>query len=121
MKKVIRLTESDLVKIVNKVIEEQKITDKGPIAKKIEVPYEFGKSLGINFNKIETDKSFIDKIKDAKIGISGFYIQSEGWNFPVFPAYGIISTKKGDFRLSFEPANQENGKYMLRWTKKFGT
>jgi hypothetical protein len=34
MKKVIRLTESDLVKIVNKVIEEQKITDKGPVIKK---------------------------------------------------------------------------------------
>jgi hypothetical protein len=33
MKKVIRLTESDLVKIVNKVIEEQKITDKGPVIK----------------------------------------------------------------------------------------
>ena len=34
MKKVIRLTESDLVKIVNKVIEEQKITDKGPVIPK---------------------------------------------------------------------------------------
>jgi len=34
MKKVIRLTESDLVKIVNKVIEEQKITDKGPVITK---------------------------------------------------------------------------------------
>jgi len=122
MKKVIRLTESDLVKIVNKVIEEQKITDKGPIAKKIEVPSEFGKSLGINFNTEETEKSFIDKINDfnSRAGMSGFYIQSDGWKFPIFPVYANLPTKAGNFRVSFEPLNQENGKYLLRWTKTIG-
>jgi hypothetical protein len=71
MKKVIRLTESDLVKIVNKVIEEQKITDKGPVIPqnaKITIDDEALKQLNgnqskINFKKYEAPKTFLDKLK----------------------------------------------------------
>ena len=77
---------------------------------------------GINFNNNETDKSFIEKLEDlnSKVGVSGFYIQSEGWKFPIFPAYANIPTKAGNFRISFEPIDQENGKYLLKWTKTIG-
>lgn len=53
MKKVIKLTESDLIKIVKRVIEEQ-ITDKGPINKQIktiQIPDDFKTQLKVNFNK----------------------------------------------------------------------
>jgi hypothetical protein len=51
MKKVIRLTESDLVNIVKRVIEEQ-ITDKGPIPaeiKKIHISGDARNYLNNNF------------------------------------------------------------------------
>ena len=120
MKKVIKLTESDLVKIVKRVIKEQ--TENGPVAKPvktIKVPTDFSKNIGIDFGKEETDKSFINKINDANVGVSGFYIQSQGWKFPIFPAYANIPTRKGNFRVSFEPLDPENGKYLLKWTKNF--
>jgi hypothetical protein len=118
MKKVIKLTESDLVKIVKRVIEEQ-ITDKGPIpaeVKKINIPDDFKTQLKVNFGKEETPKSFIDKIKNSPVGMAGFHIETEGWKFPIYPVYAQLND---NFKISFEPLNKERGLYLLKWKKSF--
>lgn len=119
MKKVVRLTESDLVRIVKRVISEQ--TKNGPVIpqnstlKIDDSVIKKAKNFGIQFKQDETPKTFLEKLNKSNIGITGFHIQSEGWEFPVFPAYANISTKVGNFRLSFEPADQENGQYRVKW------
>ena len=122
MKKVIKLTESDLVKIVKRVIEEQ-ITDKGPIVKKndrIVVGDDIKKQFNtINFNDIETPETFFDKLNKSKVGINAFHIESEGFKFPIEPVYANVPFKSGKLRFSFEPFNRQNGKYMIRFSKTF--
>ena len=120
MKKVIKLTESDLVKIVKRVIEEQ-ITDKGPINKisTIQIPDDFKTKLKVNFGKEETPKSFIDKIKNSPVGMAGFHIETEGWKFPIQPVFVNIPLENSNVRLSFEPFNKERGIYMFRVTRSF--
>lgn len=116
MRNVIKLTESDLVKIIKRVIEEQ--TDKGPINTKIstiQIPDDFKTQLNVDFTKEETPKSFIDKINNSPIGMRGFRISSEGWDFPIYPVYAQLNK---NIKVSFEPLNKERGLYMLRWTKK---
>jgi hypothetical protein len=121
MKKVIRLTESDLVKIVNKVIEEQKITDKGPIINKDTIIKIDDNDLikKYNFNKEEKAEDFLSKLKNSPVGINAFHIESEGWRFPIEPVYLNTKLKDVKLRLSFEPFNRQNGKYMFRLTKSF--
>ena len=118
MKKVIKLTESDLVKIVKRVIEEQ-ITDKGPIpaeVEKINIPDDFKTQFKVDFSKEETPKSFIEKIKKSPVGMAGFHIETEGWKFPIYPVYAQLND---NFRVSFEPLNKERGLYLLKWKKSF--
>ena len=73
MKKVIKLTESDLVKIVKRVIEEQ-ITDKGPIpaeVKKINIPGDtlnyLNNQFRLNLKKEEESKTFMDKLNNSSL------------------------------------------------------
>lgn len=122
MKKVIKLTESDLVKIVKRVIEEQ-ITDKGPIVKKndrIAVGDEIRKKFNtIKFDETETPETFFDKLNKSNVGVNAFYIESEGYKFPIEPVFVNVPFKSGKLRFSFEPFNRENGKYMIRFSKTF--
>jgi hypothetical protein len=115
IKKVIKLTESDLVKIVKRVIEEQ-ITDKGQIVPKtIKIPDNNPKGFPFKAGtEVKTD-DFISILKKSPVGVNAFHIKSDGWEFPIYPVYGNI----GNFRVSFEPFDKVNGKYMLRWTKSF--
>jgi hypothetical protein len=84
MKKVIRLTESDLVKIVNKVIEEQKITDKGPVIPqnaKIIIDDKAleqlnGNQFRVNFKREEAPETFLDKLNASKIAFNAFFFIS---------------------------------------------
>ncbi len=92
MKKVIRLTESDLVKIVNKVIEEQKITDKGPVIKQ-------GQEFKINDDVLTTFK--------FKPGTTGKYlgngkIQIGGSIFPIITETGY-TTLIAPFFVQYSP------------------
>ena len=126
MKKVIKLTESDLVKIVKRVIEEQ-ITDKGPILpkdiSKIEIDgdvlQQLNSNFKVDFKKEESPKNFIDKLNNSNIGLSSFYINSDGYRFPVQPVFVKLPIKSGYLKFSFEPFDQENGKYMFRLVRDF--
>ena len=114
MKKIVRLTESDLVRIVKKVISEQ--TKDGPvIPKNIKIDdsvIQDAKKLGIEFKKDETPDTFLKKVNNSKIGINAFHVKQD-YEFPIYPVYANI----GDFRFSFEPLDKVNGQYRLRWTK----
>jgi hypothetical protein len=122
MKKVIRLTESDLVKIVNKVIEEQKITDKGPV---------IGQEFNINNDVLkEIDPQNKFKFKPGtkgkylgnnkiQIGIHTFPITTEtGYRVQIFPVsvqYNPNETLK--LKFSTEPFGGKYGITSFRLIK----
>jgi len=83
IKKVIKLTESDLVKIVKRVIEEQ-ITDKGQIVPKtIKIPDNNPKGFPFKAGtEVKTD-DFISILKKSPVGVNAFHIKSDGWEFPI--------------------------------------
>ena len=76
-----------------------------------DIPYDFRKNLGLVPGSVMSYDDFMDNIK---VGINAFHIESEGWKFPIYPAF--ITYK--NFRLSGEPVDRENGKFMLRFVKK---
>jgi hypothetical protein len=117
MKKVIRLTESDLVRIVKRVISEQ--TKNGPvvIAKNAEINIDSSviqdaKKMGIDLLNKETPKTFLEKVNKSNVGINAFHVKQD-YEFPIYPVYANI----GNFRFSFEPFDKVNGQYRLKWTK----
>ena len=123
MKKVIKLTESDLVRIVKRVISEQ--TKDGPVIPKnakleidSSVINDF-KKMGIEFKKSETPDTFLKKLNNSNIGINAFHIESDGYKFPIKPVFVKIplENNNGYVRLSFEPFNKERGVYMVRLVK----
>ena len=117
MKKVIRLTESDLVRIVKRVISEQ--TKDGPVVipKNAEINIDSSviqdaKKMGIDLLNKETPKTFLEKLNKSKVGINAFHVKQD-YEFPIYPVYANI----GNFRFSFEPFDKVNGQYRLKWTK----
>jgi hypothetical protein len=117
MKKIINLTESDLIRIVKRVITEQ--TKDGPVAipKNAEINIDNNiiqdaKKMGINLLNKETPKTFLEKLNKSKVGINAFHVKQD-YKFPIYPVYANI----GDFRFSFEPFDKVNGQYRLKWTK----
>jgi len=123
MKKVIKLTESDLIKIVKRVIAEQ--TEQGPVIPKNSILKVDDKVINtfrtfkVDFEREETPETFLEKLNKSNVGINAFHITSEGWKFPIEPVFVNIPLEKSNVRLSFEPFNRENGKYMFRVTKSF--
>ena len=124
MKKVIRLTESDLVRIVKRVISEQ--TKDGPVAipKNAEIKIDDSviqdaKKIGITFKQDEKSKTFLDKVNQSNFGINPIYIDSDGWRFRVYKAKVDIPLSNNlNVTLSCEPFNKVNGVTMCRLTKK---
>ena len=128
MKKVIKLTESDLVKIVKRVIEEQ-ITDKGPIpaeVKKINIPGDtlnyLNNQFRLNLKKEEESKTFMDKLNklnNSPIKIKTFMIPTEsGYSARIYPvSFEKELNNSTKFRFSFEPFDKEYGIYSLRLIK----
>ena len=127
MKKVIKLTESDLVKIVKRVIEEQ-ITDKGPIpaeVKKIRISDDTLRDLKSNFDpdldlkQEEKREDFMYKLNNSSIKIKTFMIPTESGNsariYPVSFEKELNNSTK--FRFSFEPFDKKYGIYSLRLIK----
>ncbi len=123
MKKVIKLTESDLIKIVKRVIAEQ--TEQGPVVPKNSVlkvdedVINHFRKFNVDFEKEETPETFLEKMNKSNVGINAFHITSEGWKFPIQPVFVNIPLEKSNVRLSFEPFNKERGIYMFRVTKYF--
>jgi hypothetical protein len=126
MKKVIRLTESDLVNIVKRVINEQ--TEQGPIPteiKKIRISDDAMKYLNTNFKanikQEEDSKTFMDKLNDSPIKIKTFMIPTEsGYSARIIPvSLEKQLTNSTTFKFSFEPFDKEHGIYSLRLIKNF--
>ena len=125
MKKVIKLTESDLVKIVKRVIEEQ-ITDKGPIpaeVKKIRISDDTLRDLKSNFKldlkQEEKKEDFMSKLNKSSIKIKTFMIPTEsGHSTRIYPvSFDKELNNSTKFRFSFEPFDKEYGIYSLRLIK----
>jgi hypothetical protein len=123
MKKVIKLTESDLIKIVKRVIAEQ--TEQGPIIPKNSIlkvddkVINHFRKFNVDFKKEETPEDFLGKLNKSNVGINAFHITSEGWKFPIQPVFVNIPLENSNIRLSFELFNKERGVYMFRVTKSF--
>jgi hypothetical protein len=127
MKKVIRLTESDLVRIVKRVIEEQ-ITDKGTIPSEIKKIHITGDTLSylndnfkVNLKQQENSDTFMDKLNNSPIKIKTFMIPTEsGYSVRIFPvSLEKKLTNSTTFKFSFEPFDKEHGIYSLRLIKNF--
>jgi hypothetical protein len=127
MKKVIKLTESDLVKIVKRVIEEQ-ITDKGTIPSEIKKIHITGDTLSylndkfkVNLKQQENSDTFMDKLNNSPIKIKTFMIPTEsGYSVRIFPvSLEKKLTNSTTFKFSFEPFDKEHGIYSLRLIKNF--
>lgn len=127
MKKVIKLTESDLVKIVKRVIEEQ-ITDKGTIPTEIKKIHITGNTLSylndkfkVNLKQEEESKTFMDKLNNSPIKFKTFMIPTEsGYSVRIIPvSFEKKLTNSTTFKFSFEPFDKENGIYSLRLIKNF--
>jgi hypothetical protein len=63
---------------------------------------------------------FMLKIKNSPFKITSFYINSEGYNFPVVPASFTLEHDNKSITLSAEPFNTEKGFTMLKLTKSLG-
>ena len=127
MKKVIKLTESDLVKIVKRVIEEQ-LTDKGTIPTEIKKIHITGNTLSylndkfkVNLKQEEESKTFMDKLNNSPIKFKTFMIPTEsGYSVRIIPvSFEKKLTNSTTFKFSFEPFDKENGIYSLRLIKNF--
>ena len=124
MKKVIKLTESDLVRIVKRVISEQ--TKDGPVAipKNAEINIDNSviqdaKKMGISFKQNEKSETFLEKVNKSNFGINPIYIDSDGWRFRVYKTkLDIPLSNDVNITLSCEPFNKTNGVTMCRVTKK---
>ena len=125
MKKVIKLTESDLVKIVKRVIEEQ-ITDKGPIpaeVKKIRISDDTLRDLKSNFKldlkQEEKKEDFMSKLNKSSIKIKTFMIPTEsGYSARIYPvSFEKELNNSTKFKFSFEPFDKKYGIYSLRLIK----
>jgi len=122
MKKIVKLTESDLVKIVKRVISEQ--TNKGPVIPKntkIEIEdsviNDFRK-MGIILKKTEEPISLLDKLNQSPLAMNAFYVESEGYKFRVYKLkLDIPVTDDLNVTLSCEPFNKTYGLNMCRVTK----
>ena len=63
---------------------------------------------------------FMSKIKKLPFKITSFYINSEGYNFLIFPASFTLEGEGKSITLSTEPFNNVNGVTMLKLTKSLG-
>ena len=124
MKKVVRLTESDLVRIVKRVISEQ--TKNGPVAipKNAEIKIDDSvindfRKMGIILKKTEEPISLLDKLNQSPLAMNAFYVESEGRKFPVYKLkLDIPVTDDLNVTLSCEPFNKLYGLNMCRVSKK---
>lgn len=123
MSKIIKLTETQLLSIIKRVISEQ--TENGPVIPKNSVlkvdedVINHFRKFKVDFKKEETPEDFLGKLNKSNVGINAFHITAEGWKFPIQPVFVNIPLENSNVRLSFEPFNKERGIYMFRVTRSF--
>lgn len=112
------ITESQL----KKIIIEQEVSDFQDyfdelIKKKAKFKMDV-KIPEINLGKgIISVGDFMAEIKKLPFKITSFYINSEGYNFPIVPASFTLKYGDKSITLSTEPFNTEKGFTMLKLTK----
>lgn len=124
MKKVIKLTESDLVKIVKRVISEQ--TDKGQIpveVKKIRISGDalnyLNNKFSLNLKQEENREDLMSKLNNSPIKIKTFIIPTEsGYSARIYPvSFEKELNTSTKIKFSFEPFDKKYGIYSLRLIK----
>lgn len=103
MRKLYKLSEKDLERIIKRVISEQKTVDSY-------IPKDFPKEiekieinskpleLKLNLKSIETPESFFQKLNNSNIKFTPFHLELEGYKFPVYP----LSIGNDNYKLSFD-------------------
>jgi hypothetical protein len=115
------ITESQLKKIIaeQKVLSFQDYFDE-LVEKKTKLKMDTS-IPEINLGKgIIPVGDFMSKIKNSPFKITSFYVNSEGFNFPVVPASFTLEGEGKSITLSAEPFNNVNGVTMLKLTKSLG-
>ena len=147
MKKNIKLTESDLKRIIQRIVTEteeekyekvMKIVITESQLKKIIIEQEVSDfqdyfdelikkkakfKMDVKIPEINLGKGIIpvddliSKIKKSPFKVTSLYINSEGHNFPIVPASFTLKDGDKTITLSTEPFNSVNGVTMLKLTK----
>jgi len=102
------ITESQLKSII---LSEQKTNEKDIINKIIDNPVKVKldkKIEGLKFSDRETPKSVLDKLQSSNLQFNAFYISSDGYKFPIFPASLRKDFDWGSIKMSYEPFGPMN-------------
>lgn len=102
------ITESQLKSII---LSEQKTTENDVINKIIDNPVKVKldkKIEGLKFSERETPKSVLDKLQSSNLQFNAFYISSDGYKFPIFPASLRKNFDWGSIKMSYEPFGPMN-------------
>jgi hypothetical protein len=97
------ITETQLKSII---LSEQKTTEKDIMNKIIDntVKVKLDKKIeGLKFSDRETTKSVLDRLQTSNLQFNAFYISSEGYKFPIFPASIRKNFDWGSVKMSYEP------------------
>ena len=113
------ITESQL----KKIILEQESSDFQDYFNKLK-----GKEIKMDTNIPEINlykgsisvDDFISKINKSPFKVTSFYINSEGYNFPIVPVSFTLERGNNSISLSTEPFNTDKGFTMLKLTKSLG-
>ena len=100
------ITESQLKSII---LSEQKTTPQ-KVFNDIEGIKVLVKSelKGLKFSDRETPKSVLEKLQNSNLQFNAFYISSEGYKFPIFPASLRKDFDWGSVKMSYEPTGPMN-------------
>ncbi len=100
------ISESQLKSII---LSEQKTTEKDVINKIIDNPVKVKldkKIEGLKFSDRETPKSVLDKLQSSNLQFNAFYISSDGYKFPIFPASLRKDFDWGSIKMSYDALGQ---------------
>ena len=100
------ITESQLNSII---LSEQRATPQELFntAKETKIPIK-SELKGLKFSDRETPKSVLDKLQTSNLQFNAFYISSEGYKFPIFPASLRKDFDWGSIKMSYEPTGPMN-------------
>lgn len=130
MKKIVRLTESDLVRIVKRVINEQNSSLKLKAGDRLYWSPESGKALKFKIDKVLIDSDGLQNVASIKgtiIGVNGEFIGDDkgfdvgDYNVPSFGLNNKPSVKVGHpFELEVNIDGPDKGAWELYLLKQTG-
>ena len=63
---------------------------------------------GLKFSDRETPKSVLDKLQNSNLQFNAFYISTDGYKFPIFPASLRKDFDWASVKMSYEPFGTMN-------------